>query len=52
MAFFADHLGINLSRGEIAEAAQADIHEAFVVSQIQIRLGSVVKYIDFAMLIG
>ena len=42
MALLADHLSINLSRGEVTETAQADIHKAFVVTQIQVRFGSVI----------
>ena len=52
MAFFAYYLGIDLSGGEVAESTQADIHEAFVVPQVQVCFSAVVKYIDFPVLVG
>ncbi len=51
-AFLADHLGIHLTGGEIAEPAQADIDEAFVVTQVQVGFSAVVQHIDFTVLVG
>src|SRR6185503_8299551 len=50
-ALLADDLGIDLSAGEVAGTAQADVNESFVVTQIQIRFCAVIQYVDLAMLI-
>jgi hypothetical protein len=50
-AFLADDIRVHLSAGEVAGAAQADVNESFVVTQIKIRFCAVIQNINFAMLI-
>ncbi len=51
-ALLADDLGIHLSAGEVAEAAEADVDETFVVTQVQVGFGAVIQHVDFSMLVG
>ena len=51
VAFLADDLGIYLPGGEVAETAQADVHETFVVAQIQVCFGAIIEDVHFAMLV-
>ena len=50
-AFLRDNLRIDLPRCEVADPAQADVDEAFVVTQIKVCFGAVIKDIYLAMLI-
>ncbi len=47
-----DDFRVHLPAGEIADAAQADVNEAFVVAQVQVRFRAVVQHVDFAVLVG
>ncbi len=47
-----DDLGIDLPAGEVADAAEADVNEAFIVTQIQVGFSAVIQHEDFAMLVG
>ena len=47
-----DHLGIDLSRGDVVTLARRDAGKAFVVPQVEIGLGAVVGDVNLAVLIG
>ncbi|MCY1170711.1 hypothetical protein D9M73_107980 [compost metagenome] len=47
-----DDLLIDSARGDIVRLARRDAGEAFVMAQVEIGLGPVIRHIDFAMLIG
>ena len=49
--FFADHIFVNPPGGKVIALAQGGAHEALVVAEIQIGLGTVVGHVDLAVLI-
>src|SRR5262245_31767186 len=50
-AFVVEDGLIELAAGEVVEPREFDVSEAFVVAEIEIGLGAIVQYIDFAVLI-
>ena len=52
MAFAFEHGEIDLAAGDRGEFRQVVIDEAFVMAQVQVRFGAVVRDEDFAMLVG
>ena len=51
-AFFFDDALVNLPRGVVRLTSQRTAGEAFVVSEVEICLGTIFQHIDFAVLIG
>ncbi len=49
--FLRDDLRVDLPRCKVADAAQADVNEAFVVTQIEVRFCAVIEHVHLAMLI-
>src|ERR1044072_9807531 len=49
-ALFIDHLAINATRSTVVGLRKMSVSEAFVVAQIEIRLGAVVGHKNLAML--
>ena len=47
-----DHLGIHLAGGHIADPVQADVNEAFIVTQVQVSFSAVIQHVHFAVLVG
>src|SRR5215211_4288658 len=50
-ALLADDLGVHLSAGEVARAAETDVDESFIVTQVQVRFCTVVEHVHFSMLV-
>src|SRR5215212_9208425 len=50
-AFLANDLRVDLPAGEVASLAQADVNESFVMTQVQVRLCTVVQNVNFSMLV-
>ena len=51
-SFFLNHFQINSARRVVGFARQGAVGESFVVTQIQIRFGTIIQHIDFAVLKG
>ena len=51
-ALLAQHVPVHLAGGEVGEPVEVLIDEPFVVSQIQVRLQTVLGDVDFPVLIG
>ena len=52
VAFLTNDFCVNLTSGEIGKPTETDIDKAFVMSQIQISLSTVIQNIYLTMLIG
>ena len=51
-ALFADHLGIDLPGGDVADPVQADVDKALVMTQVQVGLRAIIQHVHLAMLVG
>ena len=51
-SLLADDIRVHLSAGEVAGAAQANVNESFVVTQVKVCFRAVIQNIHFPMLIG
>ena len=51
-AFLGDDAGVHLARGDVGVLVEVFVDEAFVVTQIQVRLRAVVRHVDLPVLIG
>src|SRR5450756_420269 len=52
VAFLCNHLCVDLSGGEVAEATQSDIDKPFIMTQIQVSFRPIVQNVDFPVLVG
>ncbi|MPN36895.1 hypothetical protein SDC9_184407 [bioreactor metagenome] len=50
-AFGRNDLSVNLARGDVADAVEADINKTFVMPQIQVGFGAVIQHKDLAVLV-
>ena len=50
-AFLGNHFGIDLAGGDIAVTVEADIHEAFIVAEVEVGFRAVVQHIHLAVLV-
>ena len=49
--FFADDLRVHLSAREVGRAAEADVNESFVVTQVEVRFRAVVEDVHLSVLV-